>query len=31
MKSNNENLNDAYTIHREYNIKNEKEIYTLVD
>ena len=29
MKSNNENLNDAYIIHREYNIKKEKEIYNL--
>ena len=28
MKSNNENLNDSY-IHREYNIKNENEIYNL--
>ena len=29
MKSNNENLNDTYIIHREYNIKKEKEIYNL--
>ena len=28
MKSNNENLNDTYN-HREYNVKNEKEIYNL--
>ena len=29
MKSNDENLNDANTIHREYNINKENEIYNL--